>query len=182
MYGIVNQAIQDLVIENYGQDNWNQILNRSGVRETQFMSNESYEDGITFELVAATSEVLSIAQEDVLEAFGKYWILNTGQKRYGDLMKAGGKDFIDFMMNLPNFHSRIMLIYPNLCPPEFIVEHSNEKKIILHYYSSRDGLTYFMFGLIKGIAEMFQQNIQVTLVASEKKAVWHDTFLIETID
>jgi hypothetical protein len=182
MYGIVNQAIQDLVIENYGQDNWNQILKRSGVRETQFMSNESYEDGITFELVAASSEILSMSQEDILEAFGKYWILNTGQKRYGDLMKAGGKDFIDFMMNLPNFHSRIMLIYPNLCPPEFIVEHVNEKKIILHYYSARDGLTYFMFGLIKGIAEMFQQNISVELVASEKKAVWHDTFLIETID
>ncbi len=182
MYGIVNQAIQDLVIEKYGQYNWNQILKRSGVRETRFMSNESYEDGITFDLVAATSEILSISQDEVLEAFGKFWILNTGQKRYGDLMKAGGKDFIDFIMNLPNFHSRIMLIYPNLCPPEFIIEKESEKKIILHYYSARDGLTYFMFGLIKGIAEMFQQNINVVLIASEKTTVWHDTFLIETID
>lgn len=182
MYGIVNQAIQDLVVENYGQDNWNQILNRCGIEETHFISNEPYEDGITFELVAATSEVLSISQEDILESFGKFWILNTGRKRYGDLMKAGGRDFVDFMMNLPNFHSRIMLIYPNLCPPEFIIEEASEKKIILHYYSVRDGLTYFMFGLIKGIAEMFQQNIDVTLVGSEKKTVWHDTFLIETID
>lgn len=182
MYGIVNQAIQDLVVENFGQEKWDQILKRSGVRETQFMSNESYEDGITFELVAASSEILSLSQEAILEAFGKFWILNTGQKRYGDLMKAGGKDFIGFMKNLPNFHSRIMLIYPNLCPPEFIVEQVNEKKIILHYYSTRDGLTYFMFGLIKGIAEMFQQDIHVTLEGSEKKAVWHDTFLIETID
>ena len=41
-----------------------------------FISNESYEDEITFELVAAASEILQLKQEDVLFAFGEYWILN----------------------------------------------------------------------------------------------------------
>ena len=117
-----------MVVENYGQEKWNEILQLSGVQETQFISNESYEDEITFELVAAASETLQLRQEDVLFAFGEYWILNTGHQKYGELMKAGGKDFLEFMKNLPNFHGRIMLIYPKLCPPEFLVEVENEKK------------------------------------------------------
>ena len=182
MYGIVNQAIQGLVVENYGQEKWNEILQLSGVQETQFISNESYEDEITFELVAAASETLQLRQEDVLFAFGEYWILNTGHQKYGELMKAGGKDFLEFMKNLPNFHGRIMLIYPKLCPPEFLVEVEHEKKIILHYYSARSGLTHFVFGLIHGIAAMFHQTIKMELLSSEPGATWHDTFLIELID
>lgn len=182
MYGIVNQAIQGLVVENYGKDQWNEILKRSGIQETHFISNESYEDEITFELVAAASEVLKLKSEDVLEAFGKYWVLNTGYQKYGDLMKAGGNDFSEFMRNLPNFHGRIMLIYPKLCPPEFLIENLEEKKIILHYYSARSGLTHFVFGLIHGIAEMFKQKIEMQLVSSENTTTWHDTFLIEIID
>jgi hypothetical protein len=97
-------------------------------------------------------------------------------------MKAGGTNFSEFMRNLPNFHGRIMLIYPKLCPPEFVIENLEEKKIILHYYSARSGLTYFVFGLIHGIAEMFEQKIEMQLVSSENTTTWHDTFLIEIID
>jgi hypothetical protein len=182
MYGIVNQAIQGLVVENYGQEKWDEILKRSGIAETHFISNDSYEDEITFELVAAASEVLALKSEDVLEAFGKYWVLNTGYQKYGDLMKAGGNNFPEFMSNLPIFHGRIMLIYPKLCPPEFLVEHPEDKKIILHYYSARSGLTHFVFGLIHGIAEMFDQKIEMKLIASDSTTNWHDTFLIEIID
>jgi hypothetical protein len=41
MYGIVNQAIQGLVVENYGQEKWDEILKRSGISETHFISNDS---------------------------------------------------------------------------------------------------------------------------------------------
>ena len=182
MHGIVNQAIQGLVVENFGQEKWNEIVSKTGIEDVNFISNESYEDNITFELIGTAAEVLELHSEVILEEFGKYWILNTGHQKYGDLMKAGGKDFLDFRIKLPNFHGRIMLIYPNLCPPEFMVEVSDEKKIILHYYSSRSGLTYFVFGLIKGIAAMFNQTIKMELMSSEHSTTWHDTFLIEIID
>lgn len=182
MYGIVNQAIQGLVVENFGQDKWDEIRNQCGVQESHFISNESYEDELTFELVHAASEILQLKSEVVLEAFGKYWIVNTGNQKYGELMKAGGKDFLEFMKNLPNFHGRIMLIYPKLCPPEFLVEMQDETKMILHYYSARNGLTHFVLGLIQGIAEMFEQKINMQLLSSESTTTWHDTFLIEMID
>ena len=78
MYGIVNQAIRDLVVDQFGIDKWSQIKELSGIHYDFFVSNEAYEDNITYELVGAASEVLQISSEQVLEAFGEYWVLKTG--------------------------------------------------------------------------------------------------------
>jgi hypothetical protein len=178
MYGIVNQAIQGLVTENFGEDNWFKIKEMAGVEVDYFLSDQPYDDEITFDLVASASEILNLPATAILEAFGKYWVLKTGMEKYGSLMKAGGKSFTEFLHNLPHFHSRIMLIYPKLSPPEFSVEDFNEDIILLHYYSSRDGLTHFVIGLIHGIAEMFGTSCVIELKSSEKLDVWHDVFII----
>ena len=178
MYGIVNLAIQGLVVENHGLDKWNKIKEKSGVKVPFFLSDEPYDDEITFNLVACSSEVLNIPQSEILKAFGEYWVLKTGQEKYGELMKAGGKDFSEFITNLPNFHSRIMLIYPKLSPPEFKVSRKDDKTLILDYYSTRKGLTYFVIGLIEGIAKMFNTEIKMTHLSSNSDGNWHDTFEI----
>ena len=179
MYGIVNQAIKGLVTENFGEEKWQLIKENAGVEVEYFLSDQSYDDEITFNLVGAASNVLETPATAILEAFGKYWVLKTGMEKYGNLMKAGGNSFAEFVHNLPHFHSRIMLIYPKLSPPEFMVEEQDDKSILLHYYSSRDGLTHFVIGLIQGIAEMFEETCEITLLSSEKKEVWHDVFSIK---
>ena len=50
MYGIVNKAIEDLVIADYGAEKWALILKKSGIEESFFISNEPYDDEITFKL------------------------------------------------------------------------------------------------------------------------------------
>jgi hypothetical protein len=179
MYGIVNQAIQGLVTEQFGKAKWEQIKLRSGLDLDYFISNEPYDDDITYELVGAASEVLGITAEEVLRAFGEYWILKTGHEKYGDLMKAGGSNLYEFICNLPNFHGRIMLIYPNLNPPEFMVEKINQNEVYLHYYSSRNGLTQFVIGLIHGLSKMFGEKADVIWEKGEYEEVWHDIFYIK---
>ena len=117
MHGIVNKAIQGLVTENYGLEAWNRIKTKSKVKEDSFISSEPYPDGITFSLAQSASEELGITVDQVLQAFGEYWILKTGMEHYGPLMKSGGSNFQEFLVNLPNFHSRVMLIFPNVTPP-----------------------------------------------------------------
>jgi len=179
MHGIVNQAIQGLVIENFGSDKWEQIKQLSGVTQDYFISDEAYEDNITFELVGAAAEVLNIPAEQILQSFGEYWVLKTGYERYGDLMKAGGENFYEFICNLPNFHGRIMLIYPNLTPPEFITEKISDTELLLHYYSSRAGLTDFVVGLLQGLAKMFNESIEIQWKNVSSEQVWHDVFTIK---
>ncbi|MDJ1470644.1 heme NO-binding domain-containing protein [Cytophagaceae bacterium DM2B3-1] len=164
MYGIINKAIEGLVTENFGSEKWDQIKVQSGIKEDRFLSNDHYEDATTYQLIGAASQVLGISQNEILLAFGKYWILNTGHQHYGTLMHAGGTSLKEFLLNLPNFHSRVMLIYPSITPPDFKVFTITDKELHLYYYSTRPGLTYFAEGLIVGLAESFQETISVVLL------------------
>lgn len=176
MYGIVNRAIHGLVIENFGEEAWNNIKKDSGVDIDYFLSNEPYDDSVTFKLAGSASKVLNLSLNDVLIAFGEYWILNTGQKHYGSLMQSGGAAAREFLINLPHFHSRVSLIYPNLTPPEFLVNEISADKLELHYYSKRDGLTYFVVGLLSGIAKMFNESYSINITKKKSDGHDHDVF------
>ena len=61
MYGIVNKAFQALVYERFGEDKWEEIMQKSGVDIDIFIGMEQYPDEITFKIVGAASEVLEVS-------------------------------------------------------------------------------------------------------------------------
>lgn len=178
MYGIVNKAIQDLVTENYGEQKWENILERSGIEEDFFISNQPYDDDITFKLAIAVSDEMNITVSQVLIAFGEWWVVRTTTERYGGLMKSGGTNLREFLMNLPLFHNRVMLIYPKLTPPEFKVTHISEKSINLHYFSKRKGLQEFVRGLIQGLGILFQTPTTIELLETRDVGDSHEVFKV----
>jgi len=178
MYGIVNKAIQDLVTENFGADKWELIKEKSGVDVDFFLSNEPYDDDITYQLAGATSDIIGITVGQVLNAFGEWWILKTGQEKYGGLMKAGGNNLKEFLVNLPLFHNRIMLMYPKLTPPEFKVTDLTENSIHVHYHSKRDGLQEFVRGLLSGLGKMYQVETDIVLLQSRDDGNTHEIFKV----
>ena len=162
MYGIVNKAIQGLIVENFGEEAWQKIKDKSGVQVDAFLSNSSYPDEMTYKLAAAASETLNLSMKDVLIAFGEYWVLNTVTKGYGSLMKSGGNSLREFLVNLPDFHSLMMLTFPNMNPHEFSVSNIKDISLHLHYYSKREGLIYFVVGLIKGLGKYYNTDTKIT--------------------
>ena len=72
-----------------------------------------------------------------------------------------------------------MLMYPNITPPEFKILEIGVNEIELHYYSTRNGLTDFMHGLISGMGKMYNQNIEIQLVNTKSSNFDHDEFLIK---
>ena len=178
MYGIVNKAIQDLITENFGVDKWDLIKEQSGVDVDFFLSNEPYDDDITYKLAGTAADVLGITVGDVLNAFGEWWILRTGKEKYAGLMEAGGKNLKEFLVNLPLFHNRIMLMYPKLTPPEFKVSNIEENSIHVHYHSKREGLQEFVRGLMSGLAKMYSVEAQVTLIQSRTEGNTHEIFKV----
>jgi len=178
MYGIVNKAIQGLVTENHGEEAWLRVKKVSGVDVDVFLSNEPYDDQITFQLAQAASEVLGVSLSQVLILFGEYWILKTGRQEYGSLMEAGGDNLKDFLINLPNFHSRVMLMFPNLIPPEFRVSEVKDRSMYIHYYSDREGLQDFVVGLLQGLGKMYDTEVSVTLLEGTHDGLDHDIFSV----
>lgn len=179
MYGMVNRAIEEMVTSGFGEEAWEKIKERAGVDVEVFISSEGYSDQITYGLVGAASEVLGLSQEKVMEAFGEYWILETTKRGYSDLMASGGSTLKEFLLNLPNFHARLSMIFPHLAPPEFAVSNVGEKSLTLHYMSNRAGLTPFMRGLIVGLGKMFETPVEVELAVAKTSGADHDEFFVQ---
>jgi len=178
MYGMVNRAVEELVVARFGHARWLEIRDRAGVDVEEFVSSEGYDDKITYDLVAAGSEVLGLTPEQILEAFGEHWVLETAAKGYDHLLAAAGSTLPEFLDNLPDFHSRIMLMMPKLEPPEFRVSEREDDSLVLHYHSHRPGLQPFVIGLIKGLAKRFDTDVEVELRAGRHTGLEHDEFLI----
>jgi hypothetical protein len=178
MYGIVNKAIQDLITDNFGADKWEAIKEKSDIDVDYFLSNEPYDDAITYKLAIAASDVLGITVGQVLNALGEWWILKTGKEKYAGLMEAGGNNLKEFLVNLPLFHNRIMLMYPKLTPPEFKVSNLEENSIHVHYHSKREGLQEFVRGLMTGLAKMYSVDALVELIQSRDDGNSHEIFKV----
>jgi hypothetical protein len=181
MYGIVNKSIEDLIKHHFGQEKWEAILKRSAIDTNFFISNEPYDDAITYQLAGAISEELNVPLSDVLFLFGEWWILHTTKEKYGNLLQAGGKSLLEFLINLPVFHNHIMMMYPKLTPPEFKVSDVTDKSIHVHYFSKRAGLKDFVNGLLSGLSKLYDTATNIELLSSRDEGSDHEVFKVSLI-
>ncbi len=178
MYGMVNNAIKELILAEHGDQVWERIKKRADVVNEVFLSNEPYPDETTYRLVEASASELEMTAEAVLQRFGMWWVLKTAREGYGHLLQNCGRTLPEFLRNLPNFHTRIMMMFPELRPPEFECSDAEPDSLRLHYRSSRKGLAPFVVGLLYGLGEMFETTIHVAHERSVGSGADHDVFLI----
>ena len=176
MYGLVNKAVEDLVVSNFGEEKWQAIKAKAGVEEEVFISNEGYPDEMTYSLVGAAVEVLGLPAEQVLIAFGEHWVLKTAAQSYGPMMRSGGRTLKEFLVNLPNFHTRVAMVYPKLEPPRFSCSDVTDDSLKLHYFTHRPGLTSFVVGLVQGLGKMFDTPCSATVLERKDAGADHDVF------
>lgn len=182
MYGLVNKSIEELVVRNFGEERWETVKARAGLDVDVFITNESYPDEMTYQLVDAASEVLDLTNDQILIAFGEHWVLNTATNSYGPMMKAGGKTLKEFLVNLPNFHTRVSVIFPELHPPRFECTDVTDRSLKLHYYSLCPNLTAFVVGLVQGLGKMFETPATTRLIESAAHGAHHDIFEVQWLD
>ena len=176
MYGLINKAVRELLVVEFGSAAWESVRDRAGVEEDDFVSMQQYDDAVTYSLVSAASEELGLPAETILETFGSYWVKYVGQENYGHMMDAAGQTLPEFLMNLDQMHSRVMLTFPELKPPSFRVTDQTSDRLRLHYYSSRMGLAPLVVGLLNGLAEKFKTPIEVTHGREGSGVDEHDVF------
>ena len=178
MYGIVNKSIEDLIVANFGRATWELVHEKSGVDVDFFLSNEIYDDAITYQIASTLAHEMKMTLSEVLIAFGEWWVVHTTSEKYPGLMESGGKNLSDFLVNLPNFHNRVMLVYPKLTPPEFKVSDITANGLQLHYHSKREGLQDFVKGIIQGLSIIYKTPVNIDLLQSRNEGNTHEIFKI----
>jgi len=161
MYGLVNKAVEGLIVSNYGEETWDDVKQKAGVDFDMFISNDPYPDTITYDLLVAATEILKQPASELLRLLGHYWISDVAVQHYGSMMDAGGGTLLEFMKNLPNFHRRVKMIFPDLEPPVFKVLKESESSMELIYESKRNGLEMFVVGLLEGLAKRYQMEVKI---------------------
>lgn len=161
MYGLINKALQSMIREKFGEQEWARVLEKSGVPDDSFLTMRSYDDALTYQLAGAASEVLGAPVDACLEMFGEYWVQETATKSYGSLMDAAGDNLVEFLSNMNNLHDRITGTFLNYVPPEFRVEELDPPRYRIHYMSKRKGLIPFVNGLLQGLATRFDSQLEI---------------------
>lgn len=181
MYGMVNQAVRELVLNNHGQEVWDKIRSEANVIETEFHSLHIYPDEMTYRLVMAASKVLDTPPEVILVSFGETWTDFASRTSFSRLIRFGGRTFLEFVQNLDQMHTKIKITLPELVPPSFRTSDVTDEGMRLHYYSYRPGLAPFVQGILIGLAKIYAIKIDIRLDKSRADGHDHDEFIIRYI-
>jgi hypothetical protein len=174
---MVNAAIHALICSRFGEDAWDKIKARAGVQIEEFSRMSQYPDEVTYALVHAASEVLDLPPDDVMTAFGEFWVLYTGQVGYGHLFEMAGRSLREFLFNLDNLHSRVGQNFKDLVPPSFTFDDVSADTLRMHYHSHRAGLCPVVIGLLHGLATRFNSALAVEHPICARKGADHDLAL-----
>lgn len=171
-----------MVIEEFGPETWDTIREKAGMEDEIFISNQGYPDEVTYTLVTVASEVLDEPVDTILEQFGIYWVMKVAKVEYGELMTSHGIGLGEFLDHLPNFHSRLEMIFPNFNPPRFKVAKRQDSSLELYYYTHREGLARFVVGIIRGLGQLYETEVSVDHIVSRADTGDHDVYSISWAD
>ena len=178
MYGLIHRAIRGCVQQHHGEEAWNQVRKAAEVNDSHFVSLQSFPDDIAYGLIGKACELLSLEPDAMLHSLGRYWVLTTAKEEYGPILDFGGRDLMSFLKNLDAMHEQVAISFSNLQQPSFSVSTDDDGSALLHYKSLRSGLSSFVVGLLDGLSERFEQQIDVEQVQAKATGADHDVFRI----
>ncbi len=174
MYGLINQAVKEMVVAGYGEEMWEKIRARADVDDV-FVSMDQYPEAVTDNLVIAASDVMGASPSDILQGFGHYWV-GFASRNYDYVFDMSGKTFVEFVKNLNNMHARVGQWMADLNPPSFTVTDEATGSFHLHYYSSRSGFWPMIPGLLKGLGDRFNTDVKVEHLGGVAQGLDHEEF------
>jgi len=191
MFGWINDCTESLVITKFGGDTWQKIKEKANceIEDGGFVRYKYYPDKDTVELVVAASEVLGISVDDVLFAFGDYFIDYVQENGYSNVLECLGSNLHDWLSNLNSLHDHLQASYPKgFVAPVFWSEDDEESKsgaILVHYFSHRGSLLVpLVVGVIKKVSIVFfdiEIDMNQLQIQDENEAN-HTTWRITTIN
>jgi len=182
MYGLVNKAIADLVIDSHGHQTWNAILREAELDTDPVAVMDVYDDDITFGLVEAASRVLKTPADTILEQFGQHWISHVASEGWAEVLAMGGPNLRDFLSGLDRLHATVSSAMTAATMPSFNVRSSTATSIEIDYLSVRKGLAPMVTGLFIGLCAHFDEEHEVRITDSDESGdVARHTFVLTKV-
>lgn len=160
MYGIIYVTIKDYAEAAFSSETWKLAVEASGITVNLNSSEQPYSEENIYALGKAIASVSNTPEADVLYGMG-YQIAQTTFQKYPEITVSRGDSIKEYFLNLPAYHNRNSLIYPNLKAPEFRVASVSENDMVMQYLYKLAHIAPYVHGYYTGIAHHFDQNAVV---------------------
>lgn len=162
MKGAVFTTLQEMVETQMSMDMWDELIDECDLpSEGIYTSAEMYADEEIFMLVGKLVEKTGIPAPDLLDAFGKYLFGKLHNSIASSIELPS--NFFDYMEKVDSvIHVEVKKLDARAETPEVTVESRDDKQMVIRYYSPKK-LCHLAMGLLKGAAELFNENISISM-------------------
>jgi hypothetical protein len=158
MKGIIFQLLEQVVDEEYGEDTWETVLDRTGL-DGAYTSLASYPDEDFSRLVDAASFALHESPQSIVRWFGRKAFPRLAAK-YPHFMTPH-RTTIPFLLTLNDIiHPEVRKIYPDADVPEFDFVTPDDRTLVIGYTSQRR-LCALAEGFIEGAAAHYGDLVTI---------------------
>ncbi|WP_076411498.1 heme NO-binding domain-containing protein [Shewanella sp. UCD-KL12] len=162
MKGILFSEFIVLVEDTFGLEMCQEMLDLND-NEGNYTSVGSYDHKELIKLIMTLSKLTNIPVEELQEVYGAA-VFNQLYQSMPSLEGQSNTTF-DFIKSVENYiHIEVKKLYPNANPPRFNFISSSETELVMDYISVRC-LSHVCFGLIKGCAAHFKEEIEIKMHA-----------------
>lgn len=174
MYGMVNNAFRQYVIDREGENAWNDIVAKAELEIAEFGAMMPYDDSVTLSIIRAIVAQSGREAEELLRDVGRSWVGFAKSLPFAGLLAMAGRDFETLVSNLDDMHAKIKVSLPTICPPSFACRRRDDGLLEVTYQSEREGLFPFVEGIFEGLATDFGEQLEVVDVEplSPSSARW----------
>lgn len=167
MKGVIFGCLKEMAENQYGTEEWARALERAGLpKKTSFMSIADVDDEVIAGVMAALQGVVGRTERQVSDDFGRYWVSNYASKRYPEYFE-GVHSAMDLLRQVDSVHVATASTVRNARPPRFTYESIDESTLVMEYHSAR-GLMSLFQGLVRGTAEHYGQEADISVVGPNK--------------
>jgi len=158
MKGIIFTVTQDIIEDEFGEEVWNDLLERTNL-DGAYTSLGDYSHEQLREIVETAADELDMSQKEVLRFVGRNAISRFADKHpelFEDYETTRG-----LVMDLNQIiHPEVRKLHPGAEVPEFDYLESNNNILEMAYRSQRR-LCALGEGLIKGTSDYFDEDVSV---------------------
>ena len=165
MHGIIHSELRAFLIERVGQRGWHDLAESAGIEDGAYRTTGTYPDEDVTALVMAYCRTTGNKLGDVLEELGASaagGLLDT----YAAFVRPGW-DALDVVEHTEQaIHRAVRLHDDDAAPPRLRVVRRSEDEVVVFYDSERR-LCAFGRGVIRGIADRYDERVTVTQITCQ---------------
>lgn len=158
MKGIVFNVLEQVVVANYGESVWDDLLDAAG-SDGVYTSLGSYPDEQMTNLVQAAANALGMPAADVVRWFGRQAMPRFAE-RYPEFFVAyqSTRPFVLALNTI--IHPEVRKLYTGAMCPHFDFRDGDHGALMIGYHSPRK-LCALAHGFIEGAADYYHEHAEV---------------------